>query len=509
MTGSPSSLGLPDELLAESVKRLGWAGVSYAVCYVAAHFAYRFSSIGLIADRAFYDVLLAVSLSMGLGLFWATRTFASSARRLLLAGLAFEVATSLLVSLAENQHSYAPGESMRGFSALAAWIPVFSFLVPVGPVASAVAAFTSAAMGPLGLWLQVTLHGVTPPLPRDLPAVFVPPFLMAGVAVVLAQTIYRLGMRVSQEKAMGSYRLVEPIGQGGMGQVWRAEHRLLAREAAIKLISPSTGGESVPVVRQRFEREARAISALQSPHTVTLFDYGVTEEGRLYYVMELLRGFDLDDLVTKYGPLPPARAAHLVAQMCASLEEAHAAGLTHRDIKPRNALVCRLGAESDFVKVLDFGLVKQAAGAEDLRITRPESTTGTPAFMAPEVALGVDFDGRADIYSLGCTAYWLLTGRFVFEGKTATSMLMEHVNSAPVPPSGRVETPVPAGLDRLVLECLAKDPALRPRSAAELRHRLREWAVEWTPEMAAAWWKTHQPERVAAVPLRSANATTV
>jgi eukaryotic-like serine/threonine-protein kinase len=291
---------------------------------------------------------------------------------------------------------------------------------------------------------------------------------------------------------MGSYRLVEKIGQGGMGEVWRAEHRLLAREAAIKLIAPVAGAESLPVIRQRFEREARAIAALASPHTVTLFDYGVTEEGRLYYVMELLRGIDLEELVERYGPLPPERAAFLLLQMCASLEEAHSAGLTHRDIKPRNVLVSRLGTEYDFVKLLDFGLVK-STGAGEAQLTKPESTAGTPAFMAPETAMGGAVDSRADIYSLGCTGYWLLTGRLVFEGKTPTAILMEHVRAAPMPPSQRVETAIPAGLEALILECLAKEPGARPQGAGELRGRLEEWARDWPRARSASWWKQHRP----------------
>lgn len=493
-----TGFGLPPELLAESVERLGWVALTYAACFVVMDAAYRVSAQSQGIDQSLFDQLLVSAIILGIGMFALTRRRGMAAHSVLVAGLVFEVVSSFIIALGEHEIPYEPGSKIRGFSALAAWIPTFSLLVPAGRVPSAMAALTSAAMGPLALGVQVWLRGVTPPASRDLPVLLVPPFLMAIAAMMLSRTIYRLGARVTQEREMGSYRLVERIGAGGMGEVWRAEHRLLAREAAIKLIAPAKGSEGSVVVRQRFEREARAIAALQSPHTVTLFDYGVTDQGQLYYVMELLQGFDLEELVTKFGPLPAARAAYLLAQMCASLEEAHAAGLTHRDIKPRNVFVGRLGAECDFAKVLDFGLVKSAGREEELQLTNPTATTGTPAYLAPEMAMGGAVDARADLYSLGCTGYWLLTGQLVFPSKTATAMLMDHVRSTPEPPSARAEVAVPAAFDELILQCLAKEPADRPRSAGELRRRLEAWSAGWTREDAARWWETHRPDSVAA-----------
>ena len=493
-----TGFGLPPELLAESVERLGWAAATYGLCYIVIGAAYRISSQAQGIDKSFFDQLLVAGVTLSAGMFLLTRRRTMAAQTVLMTGLIFEVASSLLIALGEHELPYGPGEKFRGISSLAAWIPIFSLLVPAGRLPSAVAAIASAAMGPLGLAIQVWVRGTHPPPLRYLPVIILPPFFMAVAAIMLARTIYRLGARVTQEREMGSYRLVERIGQGGMGEVWRAEHRLLAREAAIKLIARGKGSESSTIVRQRFEREARVIAALQSPHTVTLFDYGVTDEGQLYYVMELLHGFDLEELVTRFGPLPPARAAYLLAQMCASLEEAHAAGLTHRDIKPRNVFVGRLGTECDFAKVLDFGLVKSAGREDEMQLTNPAATTGTPAYLAPEMAMGGAVDARADLYSLGCTGYWLLTGQLVFPNKTATAMLMDHVRATPEAPSSRSESAVPAAFDELILQCLAKDPAERPRSAGELRRRLEAWSIGWTREDAVRWWTTHRPAAVAA-----------
>jgi eukaryotic-like serine/threonine-protein kinase len=254
-----------------------------------------------------------------------------------------------------------------------------------------------------------------------------------------------------------------------MGEVWRARHRLLIRPAAIKLIRPEMSGDRELLLR-RFEREARATAALKSPHTVQLYDFGVTQEGRLYLVMELLDGFDLDTLMRRDGPLAAARVVHILRQVCESLEEAHDAGLVHRDIKPANIHLGRVGREPDFVKVLDFGLVKsvEGPGDGDPLATIAGMTLGTPAYMAPEMVQSEAIDGRADLYSLGCVAYFLLTGQLVFQGDTALQTMFMHIQQAPVPPSKRTENPIPPALERLVLTCLAKQPEDRPPSAADL-----------------------------------------
>jgi serine/threonine-protein kinase len=329
-----------------------------------------------------------------------------------------------------------------------------------------------------------------------------PYLLVVVMAYVGARVVYTMGREVSRARELGSYRLEEKLGQGGMGEVWRARHRMLARPAAIKVIRPSLtqDGRAGPSseLLQRFEREAQVIASLRSPHTVELFDFGVANDGTFYYVMELLEGLDADTLVRRFGPLPADRAVYLLRQVCHSLSEAESRGLVHRDIKPANIFLCRYGEEYDFAKVLDFGLVKAFDEPPDgaAGLTRENAVHGTPAFIAPEQALGRStLDGRVDIYATGCVAYWLLTGKLVFEADTLMGVLMHHVHTQPIAPSARSELPIPAALDSLVLSCLAKDPADRPQSARELTVRLSEVESvgEWCQERARQWWATHRP----------------
>jgi serine/threonine-protein kinase len=300
---------------------------------------------------------------------------------------------------------------------------------------------------------------------------------------------------------IGSYTLIERLGSGGMGDVWLARHRLLARPAAVKIVREAALGavEDGRSLRRRFAREAQATSELQSPHTVQLYDFGTTETGSFYYVVERLRGLDLQRMVERHGPLPPERTVFLLKQACLSLSEAHALGLVHRDIKPANLFVCRLGTQYDFVKVLDFGVVSRL-GAEPIgSITVTGMVVGTPGFLAPElVSDRRSFDGRADIYALGCVAFWLLTGHPPFEGPDAMSVLMQHSSTAPLAPSARSEQTIPADLDALVLACLSKDMARRPSSADALWQRLDTLSVgrDWDPRRARTWWELHEPDLV-------------
>jgi serine/threonine-protein kinase len=305
-----------------------------------------------------------------------------------------------------------------------------------------------------------------------------PNYLLAGVAVVVSGVVTRLGQQVSRARELGSYRLGELLGRGGMGEVYLATHRMLARPAAIKLINPEAlagdDGTKAQLATARFRREADAAARLKSPHTVQLYDFGVTEEGRLYLVMELLEGLDLDTLVRRDGPLRAARVVHILRQDSQELEEAHDAGLVHRDIKPANIHLGRVGREPDFVKVLDFGLVKSIEGAkgEDPLATIAGMTLGTPAYMAPEMVQSESIDGRADLYSLGCVGYFLLTGQLVFQGDTAIQTMFMHMQREPVPPSRRTDNPIPPALEQVLLACLAKEPADRPQSAADLEASL-------------------------------------
>ncbi|MFN8653868.1 MAG: TolC family protein [Gemmatimonadales bacterium] len=382
----------------------------------------------------------------------------------------------------------------------------YAGLVPTTPIATRVTALIAATMAPLALGLVVLAGRRVEATFFDYLLAFLPNYLCALLAEVHARLIRDLGQQVKEARELGSYRLEERLSAGGMGEVYRASHRMLARPAAIKLIRPEAMGGQGPdhahVMRERFRREAEAVASLRSPHTVSLYDFGVAQDGRLFLAMELLDGLDLESLVRRHGPLSAGRVVHLLRQACKSLEEAHARGLVHRDIKPSNIFACRLGLTVDFVKVLDFGLVKERQ-REDVRLTAPARTAGTPAYMAPEmVREGAEVDHRADIYALGCVAYWLLTGRMVFQGESAVDLLIQHLHDTPLPPSERGAFEIPTELETLVLACLAKDPADRPQSAADLARRLSlslHPARPWTEVDAKQWWREN---RVRTEPVR-------
>jgi serine/threonine protein kinase len=349
-----------------------------------------------------------------------------------------------------------------------------------------------------------TVPGVTPD--KFFLALIFPYLLVVVMAYVGARVIYALGKEVTSARALGAYRLVERLGAGGMGEVWRAHHYLLARPAAIKLVRPEVVGTSDNAYRyrelqERLGREAQATAMMRSPHTIELYDFGLAKDGTFYYVMELLEGFDLETLIERFGPVPAERAIHLLIQVCDSLGEAHAEGLIHRDIKPANVYVCRHGREVDFVKVLDFGMVKSQREGDDTetKLTADQAVCGTPAFMAPEQVLGSRFvDGRTDLYAVGCLAYWSITGQLVFTGRTAMEILVQHTQAVPVRPSARTELEIPATLDDVILTCLAKNPDDRPVSADRLAETLASIATgsTWTIRRAQEWWNMHHPKRL-------------
>ncbi len=309
---------------------------------------------------------------------------------------------------------------------------------------------------------------------------------------------------------LGHYRLMEKIGEGGMGEVWRARHQLLARPCAIKLIRTELLDQSRrEAATERFRLEARSIARLSSPNTVRLYDFGVSETGSFYFVMELLSGMDLSSLVQRFGPLPPERAVHVLRQACRSLGESHAAGLLHRDIKPHNLYLCRLGLDFDVVKVLDFGLVKSLS-EDAAELTAEGSLTGTPAYMPPERLIGAAVDERSDIYSLGCVAYWMLTGQPLFTGEPMAVMI--HHARTPAPSLSKAAAhPVPQRLEQIVLACLEKAPEQRPSSAVELWRQLGELtlAPPWTTERAESWWREHLPELIQASPAGDSSSSDV
>jgi len=348
-------------------------------------------------------------------------------------------------------------------------------------------------------------RGTADPSTAALIQLFLPNYLCAGMAFVGSRIVYEMGTGVSEARRMGSYQLVELLGRGGMGEVWQAKHRMLVRPAAIKLIRPEAlggdGSHKAKTIFRRFEREAQATAALRSTHTITLYDFGITDDGVFYYVMELLKGLDLETLVECFGPIPPNRTIFLLQQVCHSLGDAHQQGFLHRDIKPANIYVSRLGPDFDFVKVLDFGLVKshQEYEAGATQLTGQGVTTGTPGYMAPEVAMGAEkLDARVDLYALGCVGYWLLTGQLVFPTKSPLEMVVHHVQTPPVPPSQHSEFLIPPSLDEIILSCLEKDPEKRPPNAQTLSSQLGSCLSEefWSQDLAEKWWRTHRPDLV-------------
>jgi len=435
------------------------------------------------------------------GVWWAARDRRVSAARLHAIGSAYEVAICFACALVTFWQYHITHAMLPNMTWVPAVIILFPLVMPGPPRRMLVTSAAAAAMSPLALWL-LDLFGTVPVRDATMYVeVAVAPTISVGFAYLGAKVVYGLGRAVAAARDLGSYRLEEKLGHGGMGEVWRARHRMLARPAAIKLIRPALAADGRAGVSEdalrRFEREAHAIARLRSPHTVELFDFGVADDGSLYYVMELLDGLDADSLVRRFGPIPAERVVFLLRQVCHSLSEAESCGLVHRDIKPANIFLCRYGEDHDFVKVLDFGLVKALDGPADaavLAVTQENAVQGTPAFIAPEQALGqANLDGRADIYATGCVAYWLLTGQPVFTAPTPMALLLQHAHTPAAAPSSRTEMAIPESLDRLVLACLAKDPADRPQTAKELARRLAEVELPsaWDERRAREWWAVH------------------
>jgi serine/threonine protein kinase len=522
MTASPSSVtllrgesgrrtqvtGLPPDLLFEGTRRLRIVAVLYAFAFLMSG---PFPAILFADERAVFLreplrwVPPVVSIVAALGLAALTFSRRVPVATVFAIGLAFEVLGSYGIAIAQygDPARYAALPPWAGLSWVAVWMLGFTIMVPSLPRRALLAALGSASAVPVVVGAVLARGGTAghiSPL-RFLVFLVLPYLLVVLIAHVSARVIYSLGTELKRARELGSYRLVERLGRGGMGEVWRARHRLLARPAAIKLMRPEVlgaGPERSSELRARFEREAQATASLRSPHTIELYDFGVTDDGAFYYVMEFLEGFDLDAMVARFGPVPPERAVHLLIQVCHSLAEAHANGLVHRDIKPANVYVCRYGRDVDFVKVLDFGLVKSErdAAAAQLSLTGDHGARGTPAFMSPEQVLGDrPMDGRTDIYATGCLGYWLVTGQHVFSGKTPMDTMVQHTHATPVPPSERSPFAIPPAFDRVILACLEKSPERRPVSADDLAGQLAAipGVASWTPERSADWWRAHQP----------------
>jgi tRNA A-37 threonylcarbamoyl transferase component Bud32 len=510
-TTSPAATGgltsLPPELLAEASRRLGWAALLYSSAYFAAYFGPHVIAWMTVPGYEFIriqNIFATLSVLLGLVVFALSRWSHFTPQRLLDIGLVFEVAGALGISVAQFWNGFVPIEIFQnrfaGIPWECAWVIIFPLIAPNTPRKVLAAALASASTGPLVVAITAALGTDVGRSPLMIATQFLfTTYLCAVIAYVIARIVYGYGVRLRHAREFGSYELVTRLGEGGMGEVWVARHRMLARPAAVKLVRPELLGHdprSRETAIRRFEREAQATAALRSTHTIDVYDFGVAEDGSFFYVMEFLEGLTLDTMVKRFGPVPAGRTVYLLRQVCHSLGEAHARGMVHRDIKPANIFSSRLGPDCDFVKVLDFGLVKQTTHLdESTALTGYGLAAGTPAFMAPEVAMAqTDVDARADIYAVGCVAYWLLTGDVVFKRDTSLATVLAHVRDTPDPPSQRTELAIPPALEQLILECLAKDPAARPQTTDELARRLDAVGVApWTAEDARKWWALHGP----------------
>src|SRR3954467_9982847 len=499
-TASGTGQSMPSEMLGQTCRRVGIVSIVFASLWVITLILNNIVA-GWLGQMAFMQALWpfpgnlvsSIGVASSLGMTWLARRL-SGKPMLLDVGAGFLVLQCLLIAIL-SQWAAVP------ISPRVSWvcIPILFYpaIVPNTPRRTLITSLLAATTEPVALGLS-HLRGAEVHLNAfyilwD----FLPTYICAFLVVIPVKIIHGLGQQVRRARELGSYRLEEPLGKGGMGEVYKATHQMLARPAAVKLIRSELIGSSSPsagkVIIERFRREAEAAASLRSPHTINLYDFGVSQDGTFFLVMELLDGLDLETLIERYGPVPADRAVHLLRQACESLAEAHTRGLVHRDIKPSNIFTCRMGLDVDFVKVLDFGLVK-AVGDRDREatlLTAPDATTGTPAYIAPEVVRGDRVpDHRVDIYTLGCVGYWLLTGRLVFQAANAIQMMFQHANSPPVPPSQRSELDIPPALDRVILDCLAKEPDDRPSNATELSQLLAGVIAResWSEERAHRWW---------------------
>jgi serine/threonine-protein kinase len=319
--------------------------------------------------------------------------------------------------------------------------------------------------------------------------------VLALVSVYITRTLYTMRRELHAAARLGNYVIEGELGKGGMGKVYRARHSMIQRPTAVKVMEAQAARS--PEALARFEREVQLSATLTHPNTITIYDFGQSEDATFYYVMEYLDGLDLQRLVEKFGPLPPERTAFILRQVCGSLAEAHSRGIIHRDLKPSNIFLTERGGLYDFVKVLDFGLAKQMRSSpDDVQLTQVGRVFGTPLFMAPETAAEDNVDHRADQYSVGCVAYWMLTGRPPFEGTSPYDVIAKHLKVDAQPPSSISELPISQELDTVVLKCLTKRSADRFQDMAELGEAIDSLSFDppWSGERAREWWGLHRTE---------------
>jgi len=519
--------GLLDDVAHSAAFRLSVACFLYAFGYLVAFFGsglHAWFTTGIQPEylTSYRALIAAASIAVAIGLVFVFKLKQLSSSQVLHLGLAFEVVGAFGISLAtfwgvfptEIISSPEAAEQFMtvdlvdrcrliGIPWTCIWIVCFAFLAPCSHKKAAVPSLLAASTGLIVVLISRHSGATSPYLPISF---FVRYFLFstylcALIACATGHNLDQINHHLRQAREYGSYKLKSLLGKGGMGEVWLAEHSMLARPAAVKLIHEEVLGTD-PQTREsvtlRFKREALATSALRSIHTIDIYDFGTSKGGLFYYVMELLDGLNLDQLVERFGPVSAGRTVYILRQVCHSLIDAHENDMIHRDIKPANIYLCKLGPDNDFVKVLDFGLVKTGRLQSDdaTSVTMFGSTIGSPSFMAPEMALGKkEVDARLDLYALGCVGYWLLTGQLVFRGENSIATLVQHVQATPDPPSSRTELDIPPELEKIIMSCLAKDPDDRPQTARALDKLLADCPLDetWGKAEADEWWSIHLP----------------
>lgn len=498
-SGFPSAPSLPTDVHGESMARLMSFVVAVGLMNV----------IGVIVNAkgvGWFDwdphcarmgmCIAAAGVAVSLVMIHAIKSKRYTARTLNNLGLVYLVVSAFGLAFSEQ---VMPESRL---SIIAVFILIYPLFVPSPPRRVLAAGLASAAMYILAALIYRSSLGDAESIwNANTTLITFGNVSTAIIATVPSKVMRKMAAELSKARQLGAYKLTHRLGVGGMGEVWAAQHKLLRRPAAVKLIRKDQHrmGDTARFGEwaHRFEREAQATAELTSPHTIGLFDFGTSASGDLFYVMELLAGMNLESFVKRFGPVDPARAVFIISQVCESLGEAHDRGMIHRDIKPSNVFLTRRGRRHDFVKVLDFGLVKslEGDGDDDLTVTRDGAVAGTPAYMAPETALEGIADTRSDIYGVGCLAYFLLTGELLFDASTPTAMAVAHASKEPDLPSTRTELEVTPELDAVIMACLAKTPADRPETAYALADILAASVpVSWTREKASDWWELHAPD---------------
>ncbi len=508
--------------------RLGYACLIYVFTYFIAFFGaglYQYFTTGVMPEylTGYMAIIAAGSIVIAVGVFVMVHLRSCSTTQINNLGLVFEVVGALGISMPAFWGAFPPeiipdaAAATRfmeidlldrchiiGIPWTCVWIVTFPFLTPNSIKKAFIPTFLAASMGLIVVLVSRQAGATTSFLPISfyINYFLFSTYLCAIIACVSGHSVHKLNNSLRRAREYGSYNLLSLLGKGGMGEVWLAEHSMLARPAAVKLIHQEilgTDTETRESALRRFKREAQATSALRSTHTIDIYDFGTSKDGSFYYVMELLDGLNLDQFIKRFGPISAERTIHILRQACHSLLDAHESDMIHRDIKPANIYLCRLGPDYDFVKILDFGLVKTSrlANNNETQVTLHGSTLGSPNFMAPEMALGKkDIDARLDLYALGCVGYWLLTGQVVFSGENSVATLVQHIQTVPEVPSQRTEIEIPQALEEIILACLAKEPEDRPQSARDLDRLLAacQTTESWTSDKAREWWDLHIPE---------------